>query len=155
MDKSENGKRVRRSLDPEDTDLKARWIRVRNKPGWRVKTRRARTVPIFDEALRYLAGIPKQGRVFAKISDWGDVSTSNTEAGFSLQILRHSWVTHLLGYVNPNTVADWAGHDLETQQARYAGRRQGDPAFRFHYNKQDLVMDGLPAADNTREASHK
>lgn len=129
-------------LEAQDVDLAARWIRVANKKSGRVKTRKGRSVPLFDEAIPFVKGLlPRSGLLFP-LSDWGQVSKDMTKIGLSLQIMRHSWVTHTLGRVNPDTTARWAGHDIETQQTRYAGRRQGDRAFKFHIEGVEVAPDG-------------
>lgn len=129
-------------LEAQDVDLAARWIRVANKKSGRVKTRKGRSVPLFDEAIPFVKGLlPRAGLLFP-VSNWGDVSKSMTKIGLSLQLMRHSWVTHLLARVNPDTAARWAGHDIETQQTRYAGRRQGDRAFKFHIGGEEVAPDG-------------
>ena len=47
-----------------------------------------------------------------------------------LQILRHTWVSHLLlAGVDPYKVARFAGHDYAIQQKHYAGIKLGDKPF--------------------------
>jgi len=55
----------------EDVDLDGGWIQIRNKPelGWKIKTRRARAVPLVEElvaVVRRLIGVRTAGPVFLR-----------------------------------------------------------------------------------------
>lgn len=108
------------------------------------KTRRGlkrRWAPLMDELLPVIMRLPRKGKLFpfsvqsgatnrALNRIWDKAGLPKEKYKRGLQVLRHSWVTHLLQHparLNHNTVAQWAGHTPQVQQDRYNGLfRSGD-----------------------------
>jgi integrase len=121
----------------EDLDKAEGMIRVRDQAGQRTKTRRSRTVPLFDEILGPLdrLGWKDAGRIFEDWNDLRDVSrgvgNACEAAGVrkgerdGLQYLRHTaascWVKLGVPAVDAKR---WLGHreDQMTFERHYCGR---------------------------------
>jgi|SRR5579862_75031 len=119
-------------LEGEDFDYEGRAIRVRG-----TKTGLNRSVPLMDEILPVLMHLPRKGKLFPFTASGcfmrsiGEVWKAAKLTGKTgLQIIRHSWVSHLLlAGVDPYKVARYAGHDYAVQQKHYAGIKLGDTPF--------------------------
>jgi integrase len=86
-------------LLPNDLDLEARWLRVRNKPrlGWQVKTRNERDIPLIPvlvEVLRLHLGDRQTGPVFRRRS-WSTRRNGGVDDS-SLGALEKAMTNHLL-----------------------------------------------------------
>jgi integrase len=119
-------------MDGEDVDFVGYKVRVKDD----TKTG-GRDVPLMEQLIPTLMRLPRTGRLFpfkecgafrrAIVEIW---TAAKLKGKTGLQILRHSWVTHLLLSGRSNyDVARWAGHNPMVQEKHYAGYKLGDTPF--------------------------
>lgn len=134
-------------LTGDRIDLVGRFIRLQS-----TKTHKTRTVPVFDQALQFLLRLPRKGKLFQMSANGyfcrqiREVfhSAGLKEKGLGLQVLRHTYVTHLLLMgVDAYHVAHWAGHDIAVQQRHYGGFSMSDRPIEMKWFGREIPKSGV------------